>query len=79
MQSPKQLILSFGHTEINCFQKVQNCLLNREVNITCVHILNSNLEHSKKKKKLARLDVVFRPILTFLEDSVAIVYGLKGL
>ena len=25
------------------------------------------------------VDVVFRQILTFLEDSVAIVYGLRGL
>ena len=28
---------------------------------------------------ICMLDVVFRQILTFLEDSVAIVYGLKGL
>ena len=36
-------------------------------------------EEGRKMIVQSALNVVFRLILTFLEDSVAIVYGLRGL
>ena len=37
------------------------------------------MAESKKIKSLYDLDVVLRQISTFLEDSVVVVYGLRGL